>query len=146
MGDTVRVYLQDPNRYTTATEKRYIFIFKDSATTSNFGVFLNTKESMMSWPTLKTGTAYTAYASGASTTYTPSTITVEYSKDKTTWSAMTSASNNGHYTASGLGLTSGTFTTLYVRVKFDSDTVYATTDGGASSTAYGTFTVTPSSM
>ena len=143
MSDTARVTLRSTVLESAASTKRYYYVFKDSVSTGSFGVFLATQESMMSFPTLKTGTTYNA---GGAYALTPSTITVEYSKDKTTWTAMTSASNDGHYTASGLGLTAGTATSLYVRVKLDGDgSVYATSDGTTSGTAYGTFTVTPSS-
>ena len=144
MTDTTRATLRSTVLYSAASTKRYYYLFKDSVTTDKVSLFLVTQESMMSFPALKTGTKYN---SGGAYALTPSSITVEYSKDKTTWSAMASASNDGHYSATGMGLTSGTAATLYVRVLLDGDgSVYATSDGTTTGTAYATLTLTPSSM
>ena len=144
MTDTTRATLRSTVLYSAASTKRYYYLFKDSVTTDKVSLFLVTQESMMSFPALKTGTTYN---SGGAYALTPSSITVEYSKDKTTWSAMASASNDGHYSATGMGLTSGTAATLYVRVLLDGDgSVYATSDGTTTGTAYATLTLTPSSM
>ncbi|MDT8446579.1 MAG: hypothetical protein RRB13_06740 [bacterium] len=148
MSDTTRATLRHQTALTMAmsggTEARYFFLFKNSLSGSTgshtFSVYLATRESMMSFPAIVSGTTYNT---GTSYAFTPTTITLQASTDASTWTNMTS-SGSGVWTLSGIsGLTSGTSGKIYIKATLDSSQL--TTDGSAvgTSNGYATFTVTP---
>lgn len=148
MGSTARATLRHPSNNTMSmsggTEARYFFLFKESLSGStgshSFSIYLATRESMMSFPAVVSGTTYN---SGTAYALTTTTITVEASTDASNWSTMTS-SGSGVWSITGLsGLTDGTSGKIYVRVTIDNTQL--STDGNAASgsTGYATFSVTP---
>lgn len=126
-------------------EKRTYFLFRDALAAGTggsytFGLYLATKESMLSFPAVKTGSQL---KDQTGTAWTVNTISVQVSTDGTTWLSATD-SGNGHWSAGGLtGLSSGV--TGKIRVKVIVNGEQKTTDGAAVSATngYQTFTVTP---
>jgi hypothetical protein len=128
-------------------ETRTWFLFNDglsgSAGNNTFKLFLATKEmanSMLTFPAVKINDTL---LNQAGTPWTVSSLTVEVSTDKLTWTQATDA-GNGHWSVSGLtGLAAGTPGSIYVQLKVNG--LQKTTDGNVAgaSNGYQTFTVTP---
>jgi len=131
----------------TATEKRTYYLFNDGLTSSmnkyTFKLFLATKESMMSYPAVATGTSL---KNEQNTSWVVNPITVDASTDKTTWFPATEGTVAGHWSIANLtGLSSGQTGTIYVRMSVNNE-VKSTNGMATSSTGtngYATFTVTP---
>ena len=129
-------------------EARTWFLFNDGLTgmggSYTFKLFLATKEmanSMLTFPAVKTGDSL---LNQAGLPWSVNAILVEVSTDKTTWLPATDASNNGHWSVSGLtGLTPGTAASIYVRLTVNG--LQKTTDGSivGATNGYQTFSVTP---
>jgi hypothetical protein len=125
-------------------EKRTYFLFRDSLTAGaggySFGLYLATKENMLSFPAVKTGSQLTDQSG---TPWTVNSMSVQLSTDATTWIDATN-SGNGHWLASGLtGLTPGVSGKIYVRLTVNGE--QKSTDGAVIGAAngYQTFTVIP---
>ena len=127
-------------------EKRTYFLFSDGLTTgtggSSFGLFLATKENMMSFPAVKVGSQL-MNETGALLPV--NTILVQVSTDGNLWVSATD-SGNGHWSVAGLtGLLSGVSGKIYVKVTVNGE--QKTTDGSLLSVSgtngYQTFTVIP---
>lgn len=129
-------------------EKRTWFLFNDGLSgmsgSNTFKLFLATKEmgTMLTFPAVRISDTL---LDQNGTPWTVTSIVVEASTDKTTWTPATDA-GNGHWSTAGLtGLTVGTAGKIYVRLTVNSE--LKTTDGLAlaadGSNGYQTFTVTP---
>jgi len=129
-------------------EKRTWFLFNDGLTGTagsyNFNLFLATKEmgATLTFPAVKVGDSLN---NETGSPWTVTSIAIEVSTDKTTWSAAID-NGAGHWTAAGLGgLTAGTAGKLYVRLTVNGEV--KTTDGlplaASGLNGYQTFTVTP---
>jgi len=107
------------------SEGRSYFIFKSAVDSANgtMDVFVATKESMTSFPTLVDGITLNA---GTMYEYAVSNPTVKVSTDMTTWTAMTDG-GDGTFQATGLSLTADSETTIYFQLSDDNET--KTTDG-----------------
>jgi len=149
MGDdTVKAMLQGQNDRIAGmggmSEKRKYYLFKDSITgmTGNhtFNLFIATRESMMSYPAVSTGTTLKDEA-GAE--WTVGAMSVEVSTDRNNWITATD-NGNGHWSAAGIsGLTDGTQGTLHVKLTVNGE--QKTDDGNAPDgmADYAEFKVTP---
>lgn len=114
-----------------------------TGTTGNHDVsfFVAARETMMSYPSVNTGTVLNS--GDASYELTVASITVEISTDASTWVTATETAN-GHYAVTGLtDLTDGTTADVYVRVSVNGE--QKTTDSASVSgmNGYATFTITP---
>ncbi|KAB0670434.1 hypothetical protein F6V30_09810 [Oryzomonas sagensis] len=129
----------------TGAEKRTYYLFNDGLASGaggsyTFGLFLATKETMMSFPAVKVGSQLKDQT-GA--TWTVNAIAVQVSTDAANWVSATDG-GNGHWSAAGLtGLSSGVPGKVYVKVTVNGE--QKTTDGAAPSATngYQSFTVIP---
>lgn len=131
----------------TATESRSYYLFNDGLTSSmgsySFKLFIATKESMMSYPAVGTGTTLKDEQTAS---WVVNPITVDASTDTTTWLPATEGTVAGHWTIAGLtGLSSGQTGTIYVRMSVNNEV--KSTNGmvtsPTSTNGYAAFTVTP---
>ncbi len=132
----------------TATEKRTYYLFNDGLMSSmssyTFNLFIATKESMMSYPAVGTGSTL-INEQNASWVVNP--VTVDASIDKATWFPATEGAVAGHWSIVNLtGLSSGQTGTIYVRMNVNNE--IKTTNGSmvtspTGTNGYATFTVTP---
>jgi hypothetical protein len=132
MGTTPKISLKGISDKIGSSSRTY-YLFDDGISGNTAKLFIAAVDDSMM-------TKYTAVSIGTSlTALTVTTMSVEVSSDKTTWTALTD-DGNGHWSKTGLAMLS-TGTHLYVRLTINGE--QKTTDGavvGASNT-YGDFTV-----